>query len=92
MFTQKGWTPLHNACREGHEAVARLLLAAGANKEAQPQVSDGLVRLVRPFHIRLACPQAQQAGSPAVYLAHCILPHPPVQLSQVDAAVCPIFF
>lgn len=35
-----GWTPLHRAGGEGHEAVVRYLVSQGANIEARNRVSD----------------------------------------------------
>ena len=38
---QEGATPLHAAAGGGHTAVVELLLAAGADKEAQDEVRGG---------------------------------------------------
>jgi len=40
-----GWTPLHMAAQAGHEAVAQVLLAAGADKDAKDR--GGLTPLHR---------------------------------------------
>lgn len=40
-----GWTPLHNACSQGHAAAALELLAAGADPSA-PGTVDGLTPLM----------------------------------------------
>ena len=39
MFIQNESTPLHNAAFYGHPQIVKLLLAAGANKEALTYVS-----------------------------------------------------
>jgi hypothetical protein len=38
--TQDGWTALISAAQEGHTDCARLLVKAGANKEAKNNVRD----------------------------------------------------
>jgi ankyrin repeat protein len=38
-YHQEGVTPLINACSKGHSEIVRLLMAAGANHEAQDKVS-----------------------------------------------------
>ena len=40
MVTQDGWTALILAARWGHESIVKVLLAAGANKDAQNEVSS----------------------------------------------------
>ena len=40
---QDGWTPLILASEEGQEAVVKVLLAAGCDKEAKSNVSRGLL-------------------------------------------------
>jgi ankyrin repeat protein len=35
---QRGWTPLHHACSEGHAEVVTVLLAAGAQVDAEDEV------------------------------------------------------
>jgi ankyrin repeat protein len=35
---QNGWTPLHHACSRGHVEVVTVLLAAGAQVDAEDQV------------------------------------------------------
>ena len=37
---QSGFTPLHSAVYEGHPEVVKLLLVAGANKDAPIQVRE----------------------------------------------------
>ena len=37
---QDGVTPLHIAAHKGHSTVAKVLLAAGANKDAQDTVRE----------------------------------------------------
>ena len=37
---QWGWTPLHRASRFGYQAVARVLVDAGADKEAKDKASE----------------------------------------------------
>lgn len=41
--SQEGSSPLHCAARYGHAACVALLLAAGANKDAQDSVRSALV-------------------------------------------------
>ena len=44
MFVaQDGFTPLIYASLKGHEAVVKVLLAAGCDKEAKDEVSNGLL-------------------------------------------------
>jgi hypothetical protein len=47
-FAQGGWTALIRAARFGHTDCVRLLLDAGADKEAKDHVRI-CVRLVRPL-------------------------------------------
>ena len=37
---QDGWTPIYSAAYYGHSECVKVLLAAGADKEAKDKVSD----------------------------------------------------
>ena len=39
-FLQFGWTPLHEACRKGHESTVLVLLENGANPNLQNEVTS----------------------------------------------------
>lgn len=54
--TQSGWTPLHTAAWEGHEKCVRVLVGAGAKKNAKHSV------LRRPCSVPVASPELDQVG------------------------------
>ena len=38
MYIQDGYSPLHNACQEGHDGIVEKLLQAGATVDLQTKV------------------------------------------------------
>ena len=50
MQSKDGWTALHQAAINGHEAVVRLLLDNGANIEAKSSLGQGLAPMMTPLH------------------------------------------
>lgn len=68
-----GWRALHKACKQGNEAIARLLLARGAEKNARTTMD-----LYTPLHIAVLSGKEK--------IVHMLITQPGVEIDAQDKA------